>query len=109
MAFMVDQLVEMQQAFAVMNAKYKNKAKSWKKKYKNSKKGLSDAKKLKGITSQPPDSYQKVTGKEKINAAIDDGDHSDPNPSSITLQEVEPSEESDNELTSDSSLYSDNE
>ena len=106
MAFMVDQLVEVQQAFAAMSARnksYKSKAKNWKKKYNNSKKSQpSDSKKLKRLTFAPPDSFQKVTGKDKANVAIDDSD--DPDASSVTLQEIVTSDESDSEIsTTDSS------
>ena len=106
MAFMVDQLVEVQQAFAAMSARNKSnksKAKNWKKKYNNSKKSQpSDSKKLKRLTFAPPDSFQKVTGKDKANVAIDDSD--DPDASSVTLQEIVTSDESDSEIsTTDSS------
>ena len=108
MAFMVDQLVEVQQAFAAMSARnksIKSKAKTWKKKYNNIKKSQpSHSKKLKRLTFEQPDSFQKVTGKDKANVAIDDSDDPDASSSHVTLQEIVTSDESDSEIpTTDSS------
>ena len=110
MALIADQLIDVQQALAAVTAKYK-KTKNWKKKF-TKKKDQSD-KKSNRLTFDPSaQSYQKVTGTAKANAAIDHSQDPNVDTPQIALTEEESdrdpddgdaTNDSDDETTTDSS------